>query len=102
MIPVTRGEDICALECLLKEAENVHDDHNGLVGVLGAGHVCVLSATASLGLVVSQLDELTGLVAADIYIGAFGLVALADDGRNVAARLAVSVRSFHGRHVACD
>ena len=42
--------------------------------------------------------SLTGIVAANLLVGALGLVSRADDGRDVAAGLAVAVGRGHGRH----
>lgn len=40
----------------------------------------------------------TSLVSANLLVGALGLVALGDNGRHVAAGLAVAVGCGHGRH----
>lgn len=42
--------------------------------------------------------SLTGIVAANLLVGALGLVPGGDDGRDVAAGLAVAVGRGHGRH----
>lgn len=79
VVVVGRGQDVAALEGLVKEAEDVHDDEDGLGGLVGrAGNVRL---PAIKGVKVSLL-----------------LVARRDDGRDVAAGLGVAAGGFHGRH----
>lgn len=40
LLAVSVGQDIRALECLVKESEDVVDDENSLLCVLGTGLVC--------------------------------------------------------------
>lgn len=58
------GEDICALEGLREESEDVVDDEEGAFGVRGTGDI--------------------GFQAVDDGVGAFGLVVFRDDGGGVA------------------
>lgn len=80
VVVVGRGQDVAALHGLVKEAEDVHDDEDGLGGLLGGpGHVCL---AAIEGLEIALL-----------------LVAGRHDGRDVAAGLGVAAGGFHGGHV---
>lgn len=80
VVIIGRGQDVAALDGLVKEAEDVHDDENSLGGLLGgAGHV--------------RLAAIEGLEVALL------LVAGRDDGRDVAAGLGVAAGGFHCGHV---
>lgn len=82
VVVVGRGQDVAALHGLVKEAEDVHDDKDGLGGLLGGpGHV--------------RLAAVEGLEVALL------LVAGRDDGRDVAAGLGVAAGGFHCGHVGC-
>lgn len=71
LLLVAVGENVCALDGLVEVSEDIVDDDDGLSRVGGARHV--------------------GLVAADLFVGALGLVPLLHDGRDIAAGLIVAV-----------
>lgn len=80
VVVVCRGQDVTALHGLVKEAKNVHDDKDGLGGLLGGA--CHVRLAAIKGLKVALL-----------------LVAGRDDWRDVAAGLGVAASGFHCGHV---
>lgn len=104
MLVVGVRQNVGALKSLLKVAENVVDDDNGLGSVAGTSDVCEgrkrkLVSRLVFALKGQQGGELTGLVASNILVGALGLVALGDNGGKVAAGGAVAAGRGHGRHV---
>lgn len=73
------GQDVAALDGLVEEAEDVHDDQDALADLLGgARHV--------------------RLLAVDGLVDALLLVARGDDGRDVTAGGGVAAGGGHGRH----
>lgn len=79
VLVVAVGEQVGALDGLVKVAKDVVDDNDGMLGVLRARDV--------------------RLVVANGLVGALGLVALTDNGGKVAAGGAVAGGGFHGRPV---
>lgn len=79
LVVVGSGQNVAALDGLVEEAENVHNDQNALAGLLGRPrHVRLLAVN---GLVVALL-----------------LVARGHDGGDVAAGGGVAAGGWHGRH----
>lgn len=80
VVVVSRSQNVAALDGLVEEAEDVHDDEDGLGGFLGRPRHVRLAAI--VGLEVALL-----------------LIAGRDDGRDVAAGLGVAAGGLHGGHV---
>lgn len=79
VVVVGGGQDVAALDGLVEEAKDVHDDEDAPSGVRGGARHVRLAAVE--GLEVALLG-----------------VAGRDDGRDVAAGLGVATGGLHGRH----
>ena len=110
------GHDVRALDSLREVSKNVIDDHNGLCGLVLAGHVwsrevglmsiSIFQDAAMLSRLIFRKvhagagGALTGLETIEVFIFALVCVLLGrDNGRDIATSLTVAVLSRHCRHV---
>ena len=109
------GHDVRALDSLREVSKNVIDDHNGLCGLVLAGHVwsrevglmsISISRDAAMfsRLVLRKVHAvdgaLTGLETIEVLIFALVCVLLGrNNGRDIATSLTVAMLSWHCRHV---
>lgn len=105
LLVVCRAEDVGPLQRLREVAEDIEDAQYTLCGLGRPGDVYggVLAASPPPRNPLRGRGQgrakRTGLEAADLLVCPLGVVALGDDGRDIAASLRVAVRSGHGRHV---
>lgn len=97
LVVIAVREDVGALQRLVEVAEDVEDDHNGLGSVVRTSDIYT-HQSVSVEHRGRTRRRRTRLVATDILIRTFGLVALGHNGRDVAARGGVAVGGRHGRH----